>query len=282
MLRPHLSLFFLVVVLCAPPTLFPEAVHVMMAVYNTEEYLPHALDSIFAQTHPDFHLIVYNDGSKDRCAKILERYQRQYPEKMSLYGSRTNRGTAFARQVLMDRSLERSQEALSVWLDSDDAFKDRDFLRAFEEQMERSQADVCLFSFSLRLEDPEQKANLNGLLEERAANEALFASIRKGPNGALAPYKIPGLAQIFSMGGFKGYRNTVKWPKPLPCLFEDFVYMSVLWNAEKITALPPSYRPVEYLRRASSSTGQRTAQSFLDVLAQLRRFIECITLSGMK
>ena len=102
----------------------------------------------------------------------------------------------------MDHSLERSKEALSVWLDSDDTFEDIDFLRVFEEQMERSQADVCLFSFSLHLEDPEQRANLNGLLEERTTNEEFFASIREAPGGALAPYEIPQLAQIFSMGGF--------------------------------------------------------------------------------
>jgi glycosyltransferase involved in cell wall biosynthesis len=49
---------------------------VVMAVYNGERMLAIALESILAQSEPDFELIVVNDGSTDGTASILERYAR--------------------------------------------------------------------------------------------------------------------------------------------------------------------------------------------------------------
>ncbi|RME78601.1 MAG: glycosyltransferase [Chloroflexi bacterium] len=53
-------------------------VSVILPVYNQEEYLPAALESVLNQTWQDFELIVVNDGSTDRTPEILETYRRQY------------------------------------------------------------------------------------------------------------------------------------------------------------------------------------------------------------
>ena len=45
-------------------------VSVVMAVYNGERHLAAAIDSILAQTHPNFELIVVDDGSTDRSFEI--------------------------------------------------------------------------------------------------------------------------------------------------------------------------------------------------------------------
>jgi glycosyltransferase involved in cell wall biosynthesis len=49
-------------------------VSVLMSVYNGEQYLAAALDSILGQTFPDFELIVIDDGSSDRSFAILHDY----------------------------------------------------------------------------------------------------------------------------------------------------------------------------------------------------------------
>lgn len=49
-------------------------ISVVMPVYNAERYLRLAVDSILAQTLPDFELIAVDDGSKDRSKEILEEY----------------------------------------------------------------------------------------------------------------------------------------------------------------------------------------------------------------
>ena len=52
-------------------------VSVIMPVYNGEAYLGEALDSVLAQTLPDFELIAVDDASSDRSWSILERYAAQ-------------------------------------------------------------------------------------------------------------------------------------------------------------------------------------------------------------
>jgi len=49
-------------------------VSIIMAAKDTEPYLPACLDSILAQTYPNWELIAINDHSSDRTPEILETY----------------------------------------------------------------------------------------------------------------------------------------------------------------------------------------------------------------
>ena len=46
----------------------------VMAVYNGEEYLAEAIESVLAQTHPSDEIIIINDGSTDGTLDILNNY----------------------------------------------------------------------------------------------------------------------------------------------------------------------------------------------------------------
>lgn len=52
----------------------PVFVSIVLCTHNGEKYLRQQLDSILAQTHTHFELIVSDDASKDDTAKILEEY----------------------------------------------------------------------------------------------------------------------------------------------------------------------------------------------------------------
>ncbi len=56
------------------------------------------LDSVIAQTHSDFEVIVVDDGSKDQTLFIVKQYQEKYPEKIRLI-QKENGGPASARNV---------------------------------------------------------------------------------------------------------------------------------------------------------------------------------------
>ena len=45
-----------------------------MSVYNGEDYLAEAIDSVLCQTFKDFELIIINDCSTDKTAQILTEY----------------------------------------------------------------------------------------------------------------------------------------------------------------------------------------------------------------
>lgn len=49
-------------------------ISVIVPVYNAEQYLHRCVDSILAQTFPDFELLLIDDGSKDRSAEICDEY----------------------------------------------------------------------------------------------------------------------------------------------------------------------------------------------------------------
>ena len=49
-------------------------VSICMPVYNGEEYLASALDSVLAQTYPNFELIISDNGSDDKTQEICNRY----------------------------------------------------------------------------------------------------------------------------------------------------------------------------------------------------------------
>lgn len=50
----------------------PPQISVIVPIYNTEDYLPECIDSIFCQTFTNFELILVNDGSPDACSKICD------------------------------------------------------------------------------------------------------------------------------------------------------------------------------------------------------------------
>lgn len=50
------------------------SVSIVIPVYNAENYLVRCLDSICAQTHVDFEVVLVNDGSSDGSGGICDRY----------------------------------------------------------------------------------------------------------------------------------------------------------------------------------------------------------------
>lgn len=57
----------------------PPKVSVIMAVYNTEEYLAQSIEAILHQTFKNFELIVINDCSSDASLAILHQFQKKDP-----------------------------------------------------------------------------------------------------------------------------------------------------------------------------------------------------------
>ena len=54
-------------------------ISVIVPVYKVEKYLRHCVDSILAQTYPDFELLLIDDGSPDHCPQICDEYAARDP-----------------------------------------------------------------------------------------------------------------------------------------------------------------------------------------------------------
>ena len=90
-------------------------VSIIMPVYNVEKYLRQCLDSLFSQTLKSIEIIAVNDGSTDNSLQILEEYQRNNPQIMTIYTTE-NKGVSHARNYGMAKA---SGEYI-LFVDSDD------------------------------------------------------------------------------------------------------------------------------------------------------------------
>lgn len=91
---------------------------VIVAVYNTEEYLHECIGSLINQTigfEENVQLILVNDGSEDKSEEILLEYQKQYSDNISVI-SQKNSGQASAR----NNGLKHVRAKYVNFLDSDD------------------------------------------------------------------------------------------------------------------------------------------------------------------
>lgn len=52
----------------------PPIVSLITAIYNREAYIAQAIESVLAQSEPNFELILIDDGSTDRSVEIAQRY----------------------------------------------------------------------------------------------------------------------------------------------------------------------------------------------------------------
>lgn len=88
---------------------------ILIAVRDMAEFLPRCLDSLLAQTHPDFEAICIDDASTDDTPRVLQAYARR-DKRISVLRQDTNTGQATAR----NHGLSLAQGTFTMMLDADD------------------------------------------------------------------------------------------------------------------------------------------------------------------
>jgi glycosyltransferase involved in cell wall biosynthesis len=90
------------------------AVSVIMPAFNVAPYLGASIESVQAQTAPDWELLIVDDGSTDGTAAVAEAFAAKDPRVRLL--RQANAGISAAR----NRALRRSSGSFLALLDSDD------------------------------------------------------------------------------------------------------------------------------------------------------------------
>lgn len=87
---------------------------IIVPVYNAEKTLRRCIDSILAQTYPNFELILVDDGSKDSSATIIDEYASKDSRIIPIH--QPNGGVSSARNA----GLDNAYGDYVVFIDADD------------------------------------------------------------------------------------------------------------------------------------------------------------------
>lgn len=91
------------------------SLQVLMPVFNAGETLAETLDSLLAQTHRDFRLLIADDASTDDSLAIINRYMRK-DDRIDLIKAERNRGIIETRNLLF----EAADAPIVALMDADD------------------------------------------------------------------------------------------------------------------------------------------------------------------
>lgn len=112
---------------------------VIVPVYNTEQYLEKALDSILASTLKDFELILVDDGSTDGSPTICDRYRDENPERDIKVYHTENHGLSAVRNF----GLARASGKYMIYTDSDD-WIEPELYETLVDAAEKTQAQAAI------------------------------------------------------------------------------------------------------------------------------------------
>lgn len=143
-----------------------EVISIIIPIYNVEDYLPHCLDSIVAQTYPKLEVILVNDGSPDHCEEICQQYIERYPHFKYYY--KENGGLSDARNY----GIERATGKYIGFVDSDDYILP-DMYQILYKDLVGKDADIATVGYEMVCAHGTKKQDQEYSLEVFSQEEAI-------------------------------------------------------------------------------------------------------------
>lgn len=123
-------------------------VSIITPVYNTEPYLAETIESVLAQSHDDWELLLTDDHSTDGSVEKAEQFSARDSRIKSYRLDDQSRGAAAAR----NHAIQRATGDVIAFLDSDDIW-DSSFLSESLTFMERHSAAIVYSSYRRKSAD---------------------------------------------------------------------------------------------------------------------------------
>lgn len=117
-------------------------VSIILPVYNGEAYLDDCLASLLNQTLQEYEVICVDDGSIDRSGEILDRYQREYPDRIKVFHQK-NEGVWKARAF----AICQAQGEYVGFCDCDDCVEP-DMYQVLYERVKRDSSEMAVCAYS--------------------------------------------------------------------------------------------------------------------------------------
>lgn len=114
-------------------------VSIIIPIYNTEEYIRDAINSVLANEYPNYEIICVNDGSTDNSLKVIQELAEKSAQIKII--NQDNKGVSFAR----NRGLQVATGKYVMFLDSDDLLV-HCCLKNCIDFLEKESADIICFN----------------------------------------------------------------------------------------------------------------------------------------
>ena len=236
-------------------------ISVILPVFNSEEFIRKAIESVLAQTFEDFELIIVNDGSTDSSKDIIDSFK---DDRIRLI-NQSNHGPGAAR----NNALKIAQGRYVMYLDSDDWFTS-DALEVAYGEITKFDADMTFFKM----------INFDG---ERYYENDWFElkTLQSFKNRTFKPIETPGSIFDLSVGVCQKIYNRsfleridARFPEGI--FFEDMPFFYyVLLKSERISIIK---RHLYFRRKHDESITHIVDCKFLDTVPagqeMMKRFIE--------
>lgn len=222
-------------------------ISVIVPVYNSEQTIKRALDSIFAQTYPSFEVIVVDDASSDQTLNLVAQYT---DERLSIIQSPENRGAATAR----NKGIATAKGRWIAFLDSDDAWKPTKLARQVEFlERDRKPVAACATGYNIDKNGRRFAVVLN-LTPQQFRNDILFGCTIS-PGSTLMVKR-----DVFdTIGGFdEAFKR-----------LEDWDWLLRFSERYDMEFLPDALADI-YLTQNKPSNGRSTADRTLDGIRRMR------------
>ncbi len=160
-------------------------ISVIVAIYNTEKYLRHCIDSILAQTYKNFELFLVDDGSSDNCGTICDEYAMADTRIRVMH--QNNQGQSAAR----NHASKIATGDFITFVDSDD-YIEPDYLEYLLELQGKYNSDMSVGGFCYLYEGktPKERNNENETNVLLNPTEALIRMNYNQGFGAMACVKL--------------------------------------------------------------------------------------------
>ena len=228
---------------------------IIMPVYNTASTVIAAVESVLAQTDPDFELLVMIDGSPDDSAQLIAEYLQHNPdERVHVFDNPENRGPSAVR----NQGLDAARGAWVAFLDSDDALYPT-FLERLHYHAERTGAQVVNCAHNMVATDGSTTQRLKGTPSILTGQEAAFALLKD----ELSPYPWDKLIDRSLLEG-------IYFPADIRRAEDECVILDCYLRAQSVTVIDePLYA---YAVNAASLTWSRITP--LSETARLLEYFE--------
>ncbi len=212
------------------------AISVIMPVYNRQDSVGRAIDSVLAQDFPDFELIIIDDASRDATVRVVEGYQ---DPRVILLRQPENRSGGAAR----NRGIRTASGPLISFLDSDDAFLPHKLGFVADYFASHPDVDALLDSFEIVYPPEKQKSKVMRINPPLTESREIAAGIYARRIFKATPALSVRRAAVLAVGLFdetlrrrQDFDLVVRLTRSCRCATTDQVLWTKFWTEGTITA----------------------------------------------